>query len=377
MRPVSILAASIGLALTGALVAHFGMDAVARALLAVGWAGFAAICSIHLALIAVAGLAWWVLLPGTSPWASVWGRLVRDAGCEVLPLSQVGGFVLGARAITFAGLSGILATASTIIDVTLEFLSQLAYTALALSGLLYLQPDTPAGFPVAIGLAAACLLAAGLLVAQRQGFDLFNRLAGALGRGWAERSAAGAAALHAAISGIYRRHGRLCANFAIHLASWVVSPVQAWLALRLAGAPLGFGAVLVIESLPAAARSAAFAVPNAVGVQEGLICPHAYSFGHSAENPANQGWIRRVGGRACPTDKRCNRETGRQQHQSSSFTSGLSTKIIRWPTTASPKPCIGSSSRCLRCSSPSPGRCRTSPTGRCPRVWCACTCRSG
>ena len=44
---------------------------------------------------------------------------------------------------------------------------------------------------------------------------------------------------------------------------------EAWVALRLAGATLGFPAVLVIESLLYAARSAAFAVPNAFGVQEG------------------------------------------------------------------------------------------------------------
>src|SRR5215831_17595806 len=102
MRLISIGAALAGVALMAALVVHFGVEAVTESLVSVGWVGFTAICSIHLMLIAVLGLAWWVLLPGTSPWASVWGRLVRDGGCEVLPLSQVGGFVLGGRAMTFA-----------------------------------------------------------------------------------------------------------------------------------------------------------------------------------------------------------------------------------------------------------------------------------
>ena len=70
MKPVSILAGAIGIALIGVLVVHFGAGAVARSLLAVGWAGFAAICLIHLALIAVMGLAWWALLPGTNPWSA-------------------------------------------------------------------------------------------------------------------------------------------------------------------------------------------------------------------------------------------------------------------------------------------------------------------
>jgi len=33
-------------------------------------------------------------------------RLVRDAGSELLPISQVGGYLLGARAIVFAGATG-------------------------------------------------------------------------------------------------------------------------------------------------------------------------------------------------------------------------------------------------------------------------------
>ena len=51
-----------------------------------------------------------------------------DRSSELLPLSQVGGYVLGARALTLTGVAGTVAAASTIVDVTLEFVSQLAYT---------------------------------------------------------------------------------------------------------------------------------------------------------------------------------------------------------------------------------------------------------
>jgi glycosyltransferase 2 family protein len=283
MRPVSILAAAIGLALIGALVAHFGAGAVARALLAVGWAGFAAICSVHLALIAVSGIAWWALLPGTSPWTAIWARLIRDSASEVLPLSQVGGYVAGARAIAVAGISGSTAAASTIVDVTLEFFAQIAYTAIALSWLLYLEPQARIVAPVAIGLGVAGFLAAGFLAAQRRGFGLLDRFAGALGHGWVERTAAGAAALHAAIAGIYARVAGVWASFALHLACWIASAAEIWLALRFMGAPLGFGTILVIESLLYAIRSIAFAVPNAVGVQEGAYILLGASFGLTPE----------------------------------------------------------------------------------------------
>ena len=107
MRLISILAAITGLGLIGVLVAYFGADAVARSLLAVGWVGFGTICLIHLALIAIMGIAWWVLMPATSPWTSIWGRLVRDTGSELLPLSQVGGYVLGTRALAIAGVNSL------------------------------------------------------------------------------------------------------------------------------------------------------------------------------------------------------------------------------------------------------------------------------
>ena len=279
MRRASIVAAMAGLALIGVLVGYFGADAVIRSLIAIGWAGFATICLIHLVLIAVMGMAWWALLPGTRLWISIWGRLVRDAASEVLPLSQVGGYVLGARSIALTGVPGTSAAASTIVDVSLEFIAQIAFTGLALAWLIRLWPEAPVALPVATGLAAAAVLAAGLLVAQRRGFGSIDRVGGILGRDWLGKTAIGAAALHAAIGEIYRRRCRLCASFILHLFCWIAATVEIWLALRLAGTPLDFGVVLVIEGLLYAVRSVAFAIPNAVGVQEGAYIMLGASFG--------------------------------------------------------------------------------------------------
>ena len=106
MKALPILAAVLGIGVMAALVGYFGAGAVIRSLFAVGGLGFAAICAIHLALMVVMGLAWRVLMPGAPSWVAIWGRLVRDSGSEVLPLSQVGGYVLGARALALAGVHG-------------------------------------------------------------------------------------------------------------------------------------------------------------------------------------------------------------------------------------------------------------------------------
>jgi putative membrane protein len=119
--------------------------------------------------------------------------------------------------------------------------------------------------------------------AQRYGFDLFDRLAGTIGRDWAERTAAGAATLHAAIAAIYERRAGLSTSLVLHLVCWIAATAEAWLALRFAGAPLGLGAVLVVEGLVYAVRSVAFAVPNAIGVQEGAYIILGESFGLTPE----------------------------------------------------------------------------------------------
>jgi glycosyltransferase 2 family protein len=279
MKSLSIAAAILGVAAMAALVGYYGAGAVLHALLAVGAAGFIAICAIHLGLIGGMGLAWRMLLPGASAGKVMWSRLVRDSAAEALPLSQVGGYVMGARALTLAGVSGTRAAASTIVDVTLEFLAQLAYTALGLGLLVQLQPETRAAAPVLLGLAVAALAATAFILVQRRGFDYFDRIARVLGRDWVERSAAGAAALHATLAGIYRRRTALWASFALHLMCWIASALEVWLALRLAGEPLSFAAVLAIESLLYAIRTAAFAVPQAVGVQEGAYVLLGASFG--------------------------------------------------------------------------------------------------
>ncbi len=283
MKALPILAAIAGVAAMAALVGYFGAGAVLRSLLAVGGVGFAAILAIHLALTAAMGLAWRALLPGTYPGIVIWARLVRDSGSEALPLSQVGGYVLGARALALAGVPGTRAAASTIVDVTLEFVAQLAYTALGLAWLVRLQPETQAAAPVLLGLALAAFAAAGFVLMQRRSIGLFDRIARHLGRGWAERGAAGAAALHEALADIYRRRFGLWASFSLHLACWIASAVEVWLALRLAGEPLSFGAVLVLESMLYAVRAAAFVVPNAVGVQEGAYILLGATFGLTPE----------------------------------------------------------------------------------------------
>jgi glycosyltransferase 2 family protein len=267
-----ILALIGGLLAGTLLIAHFGIGAVAGALLDIGWTGFLVVNLVHLAIVALCGIAWFVLVPAWErprAWVFIWGRLVRDGGSELLPLSQIGGLVMGGRAASLAGLPGRIAAASSVVDVTMEFLAQLAFAAISLAILAALHPEAPFIRAAALLLVAALVVALLFVIAQHRGFALLERMAGRISRQWTAGAAWAPGAIQQSIHRIYaRRHG-LAAGFLLHLLCWVASAVEAWLALLFMGSSLGLAAVVAIEGLLYATRGIAFAVPAAVGIQEG------------------------------------------------------------------------------------------------------------
>ena len=264
MKRATVTAAILGILFGTVLVGYFGFVQVGRALFAVGWAGFFAIVAYHLAGMAFLGICWYVLAPSSAPLSAfLWGRLIRDSGSEVLPLSQLGGFIMGARAAMLLGLPGAVAVASTIVDVTLEVLGQLGYTAIGLAILAHLRPETRLIGWTAAGLAVGVAGVAGFIVVQRRGSRLLERALLRMAWRWSQGMVARVRPVRDELAAIYRRRGALCLAGLLHLASWIASSVEAWFALRLMGADPGIAAVIAIESLLYAIRSVAFEIGRA------------------------------------------------------------------------------------------------------------------
>jgi putative membrane protein len=284
MRTITILSLIGGLLLGTALVGYFGFGEVLHALLSVRWTGFLAIIACQLGVIALLGLCWYVLTPHSgSLLAFVWGRLIRDSSSEILPLSQLGGFVMGARAAMLLGVPGPVAAASTIVDVTMEMFAQLGYTALGLGVLAWHRPDDPLIGWTALGLVVALLSAIGFVAVQRNGLGIVERALSRIAQQWVKGPAEPPRAVHTEIRDIYRHPRALWLGGGLHLGTWIASSVQAWIALRFMGIDLGLESVLAIESLLYAIRSIAFAVPNALGVQEGAYVMLGAAFGLTPE----------------------------------------------------------------------------------------------
>ena len=281
-----VIIAVLGLALALYLAMYIGLGAVFSAAVAVGWSGFAILCLYALWLFLLLGAAWYVLLPDscrTDPRVFVWARMVRDAATEVLPFSQLGGIVLGARAAIVHGVPHRLAFASTMVDVTAEMLAQIAYIALGVAILSTRAPRTSFSLSLTtvfeLGLVLA-VLASGLFVAlQRFG----HRIAAKVATRFLPGAVAAAAAVGGTLDTIYRSRARIGLASALHLSGWIASAIGTWIAFRLMGARVDLAVVIGIESLICAARSAAVLIPNALGVQEAAYAALAPLFGVGAE----------------------------------------------------------------------------------------------
>lgn len=277
----------LGLLAVVALVAGSEWQAILAAFARLGIGGFALIVCLHMALIVVMGWAWGQL-GGASCATYVRARFLRDGASEVLPLSQLGGFVLGGRALVLGGMAPGGAAAATIVDVTLELVAQLIYTAIGLGLLVWLQPQSRLALPALAAILAMAVLVAGFAAVQARGAGpavravlRFARMAGLLDDSAAPPDAD--QSLQSRLTALHGEPRRLAACLAAHLLSWLLVGAETWLICRLLGAPIGLTAAVVIDSLLSGLRSAAFMVPQSMGVQEGGYMLLGAQFGLSPE----------------------------------------------------------------------------------------------
>ncbi len=297
MKKLSYVLALLGLLLGTLLIAWFDVGRVAAGALSVGWGGFALIIAWQLLIFVILGIAWDVLTqrgPNRKLWVFVWGRMVRDSSSNCLPFSQVGGFVFGARAVTLLGVPWPVATASTVVDVTAEFLAQLAFTALGLGVLLLRAPNSALATPLELGLGLAVAAAVAFIFLQSRAAPVFARIGHRIAGRWLNEAQDRVQAVQTEMSEIYRQPLRLALGWAVHLLGWITTGVAGWIAYRLLGVPVDLEAALAIEALLSALAAIAFLVPVNAGVQEAGYAGLGAIFGIPPEISLSVSLIRRA-----------------------------------------------------------------------------------
>jgi putative membrane protein len=298
VRWALLLALSIGIAAFVAMLALNGVVDILRGVAMIGW-GLAAIVATRLVALALAGTAWKLVLPGPigRPARLYIGlRIVREAINSLLPVAQVGGDIIGGRLLAQYGVPGGLAGASILVDLLLQTATQGLFAVFGLVALWLAFGDTPLIREVGGGLILAVPAVGGFFLAQRfglfvlvdRGMTLVQRF---LPRLMAEQPPLD---LHAGLSAIYADRRRIAAATSVHLIGWSTGIFEIWLALSRMDVPTSFPEALVLESLGQAVRSAAFAVPGALGIQEGGFILLGSLFGLSAQSALALSLVKRL-----------------------------------------------------------------------------------
>jgi len=191
--------------------------------------------------------------------------------------------VLMARHLAQRGLPLQEAAASITVSTTLQTFAQIAFALLGVA-LLGMQASHISQLALRTSsLIASALLAlqvGGFYWMQRRGFfsklmRTATRIAGK--RDWSQWMSQ-AEAIDIAVQLTYGRSGPVAASFLLSLIGWLVGTGEVYLILQLIHHPVGWIDALLLESLGQAIRGAAFAIPGALGVQEGgylLLAPLA------------------------------------------------------------------------------------------------------
>ena len=290
-----ILSLLLGVVILALVLGHFDMRVVLASMARVGFGGFALIVAAGLLAEIVLAVGIYPFIPHSLPlWIVAASRQLRDSSADVLPITQLGGVVLAARALVLAGIQAPLASAAVIADLTTETFAQGLYVLVGVLASLSLLYKSAALSPyVGAMLGGALFLSAGAM-----GFALVQ----VLGSRFVERFAAllfsakiaQARDFHIAIRRIYASRGKLALSMLLQFAGWIGSGLWLWAVLTAMGFSHVFWTAIAIQALVEGLRSALVFVPASLGVQEAGYAVLAPVFGLPPEIGLAVSLIRRA-----------------------------------------------------------------------------------
>ncbi len=297
MKWPALAALAFGLLAAIGLFATCDLGEIGRALATAGW-GVLIVIAAHAPSVFATTIGWRAVIdaPAVPRFARLLKlRWIKESVNSLLPVAQVGGDLVRARLLIRKGVSLRAAAASCTVDVAAGTVSLFLYLLMGLTFLL-ISPHERAFAEVAQrSIAVAGVIAVALALAPRLG--LFRLIENLITRFGEERAWSGLgeiSGLHAAVVAIYRQPRRLWTCGAWHLAAWMLGTVETYAALWALGLQPTLAEAFVIDSLGQGIRAAGFAVPGALGVQEGGYIVVGALFGIPAEQMLAFSTIRRI-----------------------------------------------------------------------------------
>lgn len=274
MKRVARVLAIVGLAVAAALFARQNVAQIAH-LVGSAIPGLMLAAAFHALPMVTNATAWRRLFPRADrPSRALLLRVVwiRESVNGVLPVARVGGEIAAYRVLRKHVSSRAAVAASLAADVALSVLSQAAFALLCIVLLLAAGHGGRFARELAFGVAAMLLAGGAFLLAQRKG-----ALTGAAGlverflSGKLRSARARSLRVDRALRDLHARHADVVTCVVLQFVAWVLSAGETWIALHFLGHPVSIAEAMAIEASVQAANSVAFAVPAAVGVQEGAF----------------------------------------------------------------------------------------------------------
>lgn len=297
MKLAALFATLIGLAILVYLVLANGGAAIETAIVSAGF-GILWVVAAHFPQSLFSSLGWRALVPARRKpsAASFFGfRLIRESINGLLPVGQVGGEFVNVRLLGQRGVPLSTAGASLAVDKTLEIVSQIAFTLLGMALLMLDPAQAGIGHMIGGALAGAVAVIGAFILAQRFGlFRLLEEGVLKLARKQQWKGAESLVGLHDEIVALYRSPRRLAWGTLLHLLSWMLGAVEIWAALHVVGIDVDPRAALIVESLGQAFKSLGFAIPGALGVQEGGLILACGLVGVNAQGAIELSLLKRI-----------------------------------------------------------------------------------
>jgi putative membrane protein len=263
-----------GATLFTALLIRQGASQVGSAFATAGW-NILAVVAFHFAVpLFLDAVAWWVLFPKPDrlPLPRIlWMRWVGESVSTLVPSAAVGGDIVRARLATIKGAALPIAAGTVLVDLTLGVFTQAAFTLLGLVLLVEVSGQRNFVGPTLLGTLVGVLGVAGFYFVQRLGmFRFLGLIIARLANSpeWQSLVQTGEV-LDQTVRDLYARRDGIVLCCVTTIVSLIGGSGEIWIALHALNLNATFTNALILQSMALTIRSAAFAVPSGLGVQEG------------------------------------------------------------------------------------------------------------
>ncbi len=273
IRIVSYIGLLAGLLILAILIVWQGIDEIFDLLVNTGFS-LLLLPIVWLPSLFFAVISWHYLFPvkRIPPFKelslALWmGRAINT----LLPVASIGGEIAKARLLILWGRGGVDASASVLVDKTVQALALVPWAIIGTALLVYLAIDNELAKLIMLGTFLLGLGIVGFVIIQRAGiFGFVTRFIGKFhtSDGWGQITS-NAHDVDLIVKEIYSNKKRFLAAIFWRTLGLVWQTSEVWLACYLLGHPIGLIEALMLKSLTSIITDIAFVIPNGYGVQEG------------------------------------------------------------------------------------------------------------